>query len=128
MDTTITCACGCGRTGPHEARGLTKVCYARARRRGVLHRYPLWSASQAFRDRRAASIRRAHRTHRDARIEDYVHLRETGETRHAAESRLGVTHRTTTRWHSTLRAQGATYSWLPPMPAYIRTTQKEPAA
>lgn len=115
---TIVCACGCGRTGP-TTRGLARTCYDRARRLGTLARYPLLTADPAWRAHRTEHLARIVRDARLGRIEDYVDLREWGESRRAAAARLGVTRRTTVRWHSYLRAQGATYTWLPPMPAHL---------
>lgn len=118
----ITCACGCGRTGPHKARGLIRACYDRALYHGTQHQYPPRSKTAEARAAlraRIPQLHAAHRADRLARIEDYVDLREWGESREEAQARLGVTRRTTVRWHAWLRAQGATYSWLPPMPAHL---------
>jgi len=37
---TITCACGCGRMGPHAARRLVSVCYYRAADAHALASFP----------------------------------------------------------------------------------------
>lgn len=128
MTVTITCVCGCGRTGEHWARGLLSPCYKRASRAHRLDDYPPRPMTQA----KAAAIRRANaarRAGRTRRLEDYVFLRESGETRAAARQRLAVTDRTITRWHRTLRAQGRTDRWLyDPIPLNVRTRMKETTA
>jgi hypothetical protein len=115
----ITCACGCGQTGPHAGRGLLTRCYRRARHHGQLELYPRRPIDSRTRDQLITTLKQIHRQLRVARMEDYVDLREWGVPRRAAEERLGVTDRTTQRWHATLRAQGARYSWLPAVPDHL---------
>ena len=107
----ITCACGCGRTGPHHGRGLLSACYRRAMRAGRLPDYP----SARDYDTQVALAIRAHEASirvTEARIEDYVFLRETGADRAEARDRLGITDRTVTRYHRVLRAEGRRDRWL----------------
>ena len=128
----VTCACGCGRTGPHKARGLISTCHDRARHTGELDRYPRRQPFQSFtREQLLAMAARAtagNVARGQARLEDYVELRSWGLTRREAADRLDVTDRTTVRWHRRLRDQGATYSWLPDLPDHLTTTDARKAA
>lgn len=117
----ITCACGCGRTGHHIGRGLVAYCYKRFQADGTLRRYPRRPMDEATRAAMARMVSTARARYGEGRLEDYVELREWGETRRAAEARLDVTRRTTTRWHSYLRAAGYTYRWLPALPSHLTT-------
>lgn len=120
----ITCECGCGRVGPHKARGLVSTCHDRARHAGRLEDYP-----RKYRPRpltaeqlraMAARATAGNVARGQARLEDYVWLREQGQSRPEATARVGVTDRTVQRYHRILRESGATYRWLwDPIPPHI---------
>jgi hypothetical protein len=124
----LTCACGCERTGAHEARGLLPGCYTRAFRAGRLDDYPPHPMSLDRRRVAAARMVQGKQAARDGRLEDYIELRSWGLSRREAAARVGVTLRTTVRWHHRLRAQGATYKWLPATPDRTTDTRKATAA
>ena len=112
MKPIITCACGCGQTGPHAARGLLETCYRRALELGEHTRYPKRPVDAQTRQRLNDNLRRVHHQRRAARVEDYAELRSWGCTRAEAAERLGVSGRTTVRWNRTLREQGRRDRWL----------------
>lgn len=92
---TITCACGCARTGPAEGRGLIHPCYQRARATGTLHR---WPARQP-----PAAVYQARQPRTLDRIADYADLLAWGHTPAQAAARLGVSLRTARRYQAHLR-------------------------
>ena len=112
MRPTITCACGCGQSGPHAARGLLEACYRQALGRGEHARCPNRPVDAQTRQQLTENLRRVHQQRRTARIEDYADLRSWGLTRAQAAQRLGVSDRTTVRWNRTLRQQGRQDRWL----------------
>lgn len=122
----ITCACGCGRRGPHHSRGLVETCWKRHKYNNALDRYPRTTPVPPPRPMRLVSPRVA------GRIEDYVELRSWGVRREEARQRLGVTDRTISRWHTHLRAHGHTHRWLieatPDRFLTAATNQKESTA
>jgi hypothetical protein len=124
----IVCACGCDQTGPHQARGLIGTCYQRERTAGRLDQWP----SHTLTPDRVADLGipvpiRGHHVARAERIADYIELRDQGVPQQQAGARLGVSDRTTTRWHHDLRAAGATHRWLYDLPPHTlaRTTHHQ---
>ncbi|MFY7069609.1 hypothetical protein ACOQFV_27440 [Nocardiopsis changdeensis] len=95
---TVTCICGCGRTGPHHGRGLITACWHREKYHGRLNDWPL---TQAPVNRPMRLISESVR----GRLEDYLELRSWGVPVPEAARRLGVSERTITRYNSHLRAQ-----------------------
>lgn len=95
---TVTCVCGCGRTGRHYGRGLVMACWNREQRNRNLDRYPRTTPEPTPRPMRLVSESVA------GRVADYAELRSWGVSLHEAAARLGVTSRTAHRYESHLRA------------------------
>jgi hypothetical protein len=101
----VNCAC-CGKKGPLLGRRLIRACYAKHRRNGTLHQFPVDLDAQLRAAREAAPKGGEWRSQlSEGLIEDYAFCREQGETREMAALRVGVHERTARKYERMLREQ-----------------------
>lgn len=93
----VTCACGCGKTGKHHARGMLYLCYKRRQSRGTLDLYP----ETRYRAQRTARKMLMRSDHIQDRADDWRGLTERqGYTNKQACEWIEVSERTGQRYRS----------------------------